>query len=75
MFLAVYLTGVVLVFLIVDDPLPSRIALALIWPLPIAIFLAIVMGLALVLPLARPLLGTALLVVLALVASIGWYFW
>jgi hypothetical protein len=59
--LAVYLTGVVLALMVMRDPLPARVATALVWPLGPAAFVVVVSILlvTLVILWPAPVLGLA----------------
>ena len=47
--MSVYLTGVVLFLIVIDEPLPSRLGIAATWPVPIGILAVVVVILLLTL--------------------------
>jgi hypothetical protein len=62
----VYLAGVAIGLLVVDEPFPGRVIVAASWPLGPLAFVAVVTILLLTLPVALPRVAAALACVVAL---------
>ena len=73
--LGVYLAGVAVGLVAIDARGPARLGLALLWPLGPIAFVVTITVLLLALPIAFPIVGTAVLALLIAALVIAWKWW